>query len=129
MGNALLGIGIVAVVVAAAFFVFSSFEPSVTGAIIGEPGAVLDGEIQKVTLSTKDFNYYPSEIAVEADKPVEITLDSSVKGCLRSFTIRELGVVKYSKDPSQKIVFTPTKKGSFAFACSMGMGYGTIVVE
>lgn len=128
MGNALLGIGIIALVVVAAFFVFSGLGSSVTGAVVAEPGAQLQGDVQRVTLSTKDYNYYPQKISVESGKPVEITLDSSVKGCLRSFTIRDLGVVKYSKDPSEKISFTPTKKGSFRFACSMGMGFGTIEV-
>jgi hypothetical protein len=60
---------------------------------------------------------------------VEITLDNSVKGCLRSFNIKDLGVQKSSKNSDDKITFTPTKKGTFKFACVMGMGYGNIIVE
>ena len=127
MNNALTGIGIILIVIVSAFFVFSSLGPSASGAILND-GAV-SGDVQKVTLSIKDFNYYPSKISVQAGKPVELTLDSSVNGCFRSFNIRELGVVKYSKSPSEKIIFTPTKKGSFRFACSMGMGYGTLEVK
>jgi|SRR3989344_9380213 len=91
-------------------------------------GDAVQGEVQKVVLGTKDYNYYPNTIKVQAGKPVSITLDKSVTGCLRSFTIKDLGVSKYAKNPSETIDFTPTKKGTFRFACSMGMGYGTIIV-
>ncbi len=126
--NAILGLGIVLIFVVGAYFVFSSLGPSNSGAILNEPGTV-SGDVQKVTLSVKDLNYYPSKITVESGKPVELTLDSSVTGCFRAFTVRELGVVKYSKKPSEKIIFTPTEKGIFRFACSMGMGYGTLEVK
>ena len=92
-------------------------------------GDAVQGEVQKVVLGTKDYNYYPNTIKVQSGKPVSITLDKSVTGCLRSFTIKDLGVSKYVKTPSETIDFTPTKKGTFRFACSMGMGYGTIIVE
>lgn len=84
---------------------------------------------QEITLSMKNYNYYPNTIEVEAGKQVSITLDSSVRGCYRAFTINDLGVRKTSNSPEDKIVFTPTKKGTFRFACSMGMGYGTIIVK
>ena len=90
---------------------------------------VVQGDIQKVVLGTKNYNYYPNTIKVQAGKPVSISLDGSVTGCLRSFTIKDLGVSKYVKTPSETIDFVPTKRGTFRFSCSMGMGYGTIIVE
>lgn len=106
-------------------FVFMGSGKGVTGNVVNEPPS---GEVQKITLSMKNYNYYPQTIKVEAGKPVEITLDSSVVGCLRSFTIPEFGVRKLSKTPADKIIFTPDKKGTFAFSCSMGMAYGQIEV-
>jgi plastocyanin domain-containing protein len=94
-----------------------------------DTGVISEGSIQKVILGMKNYNYYPNTIKVQAGKPVSITLDSSVAGCLRSFNIKDLGVSKYAKTPSETIDFTPTKKGTFRFACVMGMGYGTIIVE
>ena len=88
-----------------------------------------DVDAQKITLSTKNYNYYPNIITVKEGKPVEITLDKSVTGCLRSFTIKDLGVSKNARTPQDKITFTPTKKGTFTFACFMGMGYGKLIVE
>ncbi len=86
-------------------------------------------EIQKITLSFKNYNYYPNTITVKQGIPVEITLDNSIRGCYRSFNIKSLGVSKYSSNPSDTITFTPGITGNFEFACGMRMGTGTIVVE
>ena len=88
-----------------------------------------NGEIQKITLSMKNYNYYPNTIKVKEGVPVEITLDEGVVGCYRAFTIRDFGVQVYSKTPNEKITFTPNKKGTFGFSCAMGMGRGTLIVE
>lgn len=120
-----LGLIIGVVLIAAALIFMNTGSSSVTGNVVANSG----GEAQKIILSERDLNYYPQTITVKAGQPVELSLDSSVKGCLRSFTIRDLGVQKYAKTVSDVIAFTPTKKGTFTFACSMGMGYGKIVVE
>jgi plastocyanin domain-containing protein len=85
--------------------------------------------VRKVTLGIKNANYYPQTITVKVNEPVRIYLDSSVTGCYRAFTIPALGVSKYLEYPADYVEFTPTKKGSFRFACSMGMGTGTLIVE
>lgn len=119
-------VGVFIVVAGAIIFMNGgSSSNSVTGNVIANTG----GDAQKITLSERDLNYYPQTLTVTAGQPVELTLDSSVKGCLRSFTIRDLGVQQYAKTDSDVIKFTPTKKGTFTFACSMGMGYGTIIVQ
>ena len=89
---------------------------------------IQDG-IQKINLGMKDYNYYPDVLNVNVNQPVEITLDKTVSGCLRSFTIKEFGVNKYSSTPADKITFTPNKKGTFSFSCSMGMAYGKMNVN
>lgn len=101
---------------------------SLNNKVTGESTMVSSEGAQQITIGEQNLNYYPSTINVKANQPVELTLDSSVKGCLRSFTIKDLGVSKYAKTPDDKITFTPTKKGTFAFACSMGMGYGKLIV-
>ena len=88
-----------------------------------------DGDFQKVVIGVENLNYYPNTITVQSGIPVRIYLDESVSGCLRSFTIRDFGVAKYLKAPNDYVEFTPNKKGSFRFACSMGMGTGTLIVE
>lgn len=94
---------------------------------------VADDSPQKVTPQkvTIGFNgdYYPNAIQVKSGRPVEISLDSSVRGCYRSFVIDAFGVSKRSSGPSDTIRFTPDRKGSFEYRCGMGMGRGTIIVE
>ncbi|MBS3099481.1 cupredoxin domain-containing protein [Candidatus Pacearchaeota archaeon] len=99
----------------------------ITGNIVNSD--VIQRQVQKVLIGTKNFNYYPNEIKVKANQPVSIALDSSVAGCLRSFNIKDLGVSKYAKTPIETIDFTPAKKGTFKFTCSMGMGYGNLIAE
>ena len=129
MKNTTILLAIAVLVVLAGGFIFTSGDEGITGNVVAQDPQVLQGETQRVVISQRDLNYYPSEIKVKAGKPVEISLDGSVGGCLRAFTIRDLGVSKYLKSVSDKLVFTPTKKGTYTFSCSMGMGYGKLVVE
>lgn len=88
------------------------------------------GEIQEVTLSWKGSNYDPQIIRVNAGAPIRITADlEKITGCFRSLVIPDLGVRKYFKEGDNTLTFTPQKKGTFGFSCSMGMGRGTIIVE
>jgi plastocyanin domain-containing protein len=109
-------------------FVFKDKGDNTTGNSVIPP-STQQGQTQNVVLGIKNYNYYPNTINVKVNEQVEISLDSSVTGCFRSFNVKDLGISKYAKTPSDKIVFTPTQKGTFKFACSMGMGYGTLVVE
>lgn len=86
-------------------------------------------DARKIVIGIKNYNYYPNTIKLKVGEPVSISLDSSVQGCFRSFTIRELGIAKYLATPKDAIEFTPNKKGTFRFACSMGMGTGTFIIE
>jgi plastocyanin domain-containing protein len=123
--NYLLGILIILLVFGGLIY-FNSQESIDEGIKVGEN---VQGETQKVVISEKNLNYYPNTITVKSGQPVSISLDSSVSGCLRSFTIKEFGVSKYLKTPEDEIIFTPTKTGTFTFACSMGMAYGKLVVK
>lgn len=119
---------IILIVVVGGFLVLSKGSENGNGEN-GNEKAVVSEDIQKITLGTRNLNYYPNTIKVKEGKPVELTLDKSVTGCLRSFTIKDFGVSKYARTPDEKIVFTPNKKGTFTFACSMGMGFGKLIVE
>ena len=127
MKNTTILIGIILVLGLVGGFVISgSGNGSSTATVVN---TVTNADVQKITLGIQNYNYYPNTITVKAGQPVSITLDSNVKGCLRSFNVKDLGVSGYSQNPSQTIDFTPTQKGTFKFACSMGMGFGTLIVE
>ncbi len=126
MGNKMYMVGIVVLLAVVGFFVLGSGDKSddlINGDDIGQ------GDAQKIVLSEKDYNYYPKEVKVKAGQRVSLSLDSNVKGCLRAFTIRSLGVNKYLQTPKDSVEFTPTKAGTYTFSCSMGMGYGKLIVE
>ncbi len=89
----------------------------------------VDGEFQSITLGYKNYNYYPNTIRAKVGVPVSLTLDKSISGCYREFVIPDLGVDEVSSSPSDKIQFTPDKKGTFKFRCGMGMGNGILIVE
>ncbi|OIO41595.1 hypothetical protein COU56_03145 [Candidatus Pacearchaeota archaeon CG10_big_fil_rev_8_21_14_0_10_31_9] len=128
---AIIGLVIIAV---GAFIYFDSNNVQGIDNVNANPDSDINpdtsnGDVQKVNIGIKNYNYYPNTITVKANKPVEITLDSSVVGCYRGFVIRGFGINQYSSNPSEKITFTPTKTGTYKFQCSMGMGRGTIIVE
>lgn len=123
----MFGIGVLVLIIAGAFFFILGNGSA--GNMIDTPQEQLPGKTQQVILSMKDFNYYPNTVTVKAGEPVSIFMDSSVAGCLRSFVIRDLGVSGVARTPQDTIDFTPTKKGTYRFSCSMGMGSGTLVVD
>jgi len=129
--SSLYMVGIIILISFFGYFILGSSDDGViAGSITGNIVAVNSNKgVQKVVLGLKDFNYYPNTIKVKAGKPVSISLDKSVYGCLRDFTIRDFGIRKYLKTPSDTIEFTPTKPGVYRFSCSMGMGTGTLIVE
>ena len=128
MKNTTIFLVIVILIAVGGYFIFAKSQPvsSVTGNMVKADNLQ---EIQKLVLSEKDLNYYPQEVSVKVNQPVSLSLDEKVKGCLRSITIRDLGVVKYLKTTQDTVEFTPTKKGTYTIACSMGMGSGKLVVE
>jgi len=122
--------GILVLVAVAGFFILGAgAETSQKNSGTQNSGASGSGDFQKVTLSIKNYNYYPNTVTVKEGQPVRIYLDATVSGCLRSFTIKDFGIAKNLPTPNDYIEFTPDKKGTFRFACSMGMGYGTLIVE
>ncbi len=87
------------------------------------------GEAQAIVIGMKNYNYYPNTIKVKAGQPIKLSLDKSVGGCFRDFTIRQLGIRKYLSTPSDILEFTISEPGTYNFACSMGMGTGKIIAE
>jgi len=124
MSNKFLIIIVVLLIVGAGIFLIKDSKISGNATQNGN-----SGDYQEVVLSMKNYNYYPQTVKVNINQPVRIYLDESVGGCYRSFTIRDFGIAKRLATPSDYIEFTPTKKGSFTFSCSMGMGTGTLVVK
>ena len=91
---------------------------------------MLSSETQVVELSMQNYNYYPQTINLKYNVPAKIVVDTkSVVGCLRSIVIPDFKVRKLITEKDNVIRFTPDKKGTFSYSCSMGMGFGRIIVS
>ena len=107
----------------------------ITGELVkgGSPGInkmFNDDDMQIVNLGVANYNYDPQTIKVKANKPVKIIGNmNQLKGCLRSFNIRDLGISKVFSNNDNVLEFTPKEKGTHSFSCSMGMGYGQLIIE
>lgn len=92
--------------------------------------AKMEGDVQTVTLSWGRYNYYPQTIIAKEGIPLRITGDMNrLQGCFRSFMIPGFNVRKLFTYQDNVLEFTPDKKGTFAFACTMNMGTGKLIVE
>ena len=119
--------GIIILIISGGYLILKDDNSNfITGNVV-DTGS--DENAQKIIIGVKNYNYYPNTVKVNVGNPVSIRLDESVSGCLRDFTIRDLGVRKYLRTPSDTVEFTPTKPGTYRFSCSMGMGTGTLIVE
>lgn len=86
--------------------------------------------LQQVTITITNDGYTPKKITVKAGIPVQLTLQSNnVYTCALSFVLKEFGIKTFLKSTdTQTFTFTPQRKGSFTFACSMGMYSGVMEV-
>ncbi|HLP79324.1 MAG TPA: sulfite exporter TauE/SafE family protein [Acidobacteriota bacterium] len=90
------------------------------------------GQVQEISMTVAGYKYEPSTLTVTAGVPVRWTINASkAAGCAKSLIAPSLGIRKTLSSTAPTVIeFTPTKKGSFDFSCSMGMaGPGTIIVK
>ncbi|MFH2085770.1 MAG: sulfite exporter TauE/SafE family protein [bacterium] len=96
-----------------------------------DPNVKLVNGVQKITLSITSHGYSPKNFRVQNNIPVELTLvtKGDVYSCATDFTFKAFNISDLLKPTDSKVhTFTPTKKGIYTFACSMGMYSGTMEV-
>ena len=126
MKNTSIIIMIVILVLAGGWFTF------VNGKNVGIGSTVLDiknAEAQEIVLSQKGYNY--EDISAEAERPIKISADDSVSGCLRSavFNVNGKKYSKYLKTTQDVLELPALSKGTYTFSCTMGMGFGKLNVK
>lgn len=120
---------ILLVLVVGGFFFLKGGSLDVNGNVVSAGGQVLQGEMQRVVISQDGYNYRDTN--VEAGKPIVLSADNSVSGCLRSvvFNIEGQKYSKYLQTPEDTLELPALSKGTYNFACSMGMGLGRLIVN
>jgi len=84
---------------------------------------------QTIKMAVDGVSYFPSSLTVEVGKPVKWIVDGTKSiGCTQYLISPELGISKKLAKGENIIEFTPQKKGSFRFQCSMNMVSGTMNV-
>ncbi len=86
--------------------------------------------VQKVEIQAVNNGYQPRYFKVKAGQPVELTVSSNeTYSCAVAFRLKAFNIATFLKPTdSQTFTFTPTKKGKYTYACSMGMYTGTMEV-
>lgn len=94
------------------------------------PANLANNGVQQVTIGVFNNGYNPKNVKVKSGQPVQLTLQSKdTYSCALSFVFKEFGIKTFLESTdSQSFTFTPTKKGKYTFACSMGMYSGTMEV-
>lgn len=128
MKNTTILIMIVIIIGVTGWFTLVNGKNSVIGNVVTNK-EVIPGQIQKVILNQNGYKY--NDATAQADKPITIAADNSVSGCLRSvvFNINGKKYSKYLKTPADTLELPALSKGTYPFSCSMGMGYGKLVVQ
>lgn len=113
------------------FFSEERFKSVPTLSDTGAQPAVLqaaNAQIAKIRVT--NHGYEPKKLTVIAGKPVELTLESKeTYSCALSFILPQFNiVVDLNPTDTKKVTFTPTRKGTYTFSCSMGMYSGTLEV-
>lgn len=76
-------------------------------------------------MAVNGIDYEPSVLTVTAGQKVRWIVDATdAAGCARSLISPEIGVRTVLRSGENVIEFTPTKRGTIAFTCSMGMTSG-----
>jgi ABC-type Fe3+-citrate transport system substrate-binding protein len=129
MKNTTMLLIIAVLILIAGGFVLVNGKKEITANVVSDNAQVIKGEMQRVVLSQEGYGY--KEAIAKAGEPIAISADNSVKGCLRSVAFNIEGK-KYSKSlrTSEDVLELPAlSKGTYSFSCSMGMGYGKLIVQ
>jgi uncharacterized protein len=108
------------------------FLPPYIETQVGSPASesTQDSKEQLLTIKVGNNGYSPNRLTAKVGVPVVLTLKTgTVYSCAASFTFRAFGISTYLQPNSEQVFrFTPTKKGTYTFSCSMGMYSGTLEI-
>lgn len=111
-------------------YTLQNYWRAATGEFTAESTAATTGGVQDVTITVKNNGYTASATTIKRGTPVRLTLTTdNTQGCIRAFTIPDLGISKVLPVTGTEVIeFTPKKTGRLAYSCSMGMYTGAFEV-
>lgn len=126
----ILFIGIFLILTFKSIVFANSDQELVKGGSQGSNSITDQGDTKIINLGVANYNYDPNVITVKQGQKVKLIGNmNQLQGCLRAFVIPQLRIQKLFRSGDNVLEFTPAKKGTFGFSCTMGMGTGTLIVE
>ncbi|HJX55145.1 MAG TPA: cupredoxin domain-containing protein [Polyangia bacterium] len=95
----------------------------------GTPGK--NATVQQIEMSVTEEGFVPAQVKVKAGQPVKLIVTrKTARTCAKEIVIKAFGINQpLPFNQPVEVTFTPTKAGSFRYACAMDMIAGVIVVE
>ena len=90
--------------------------------------AVVEGDVQRISVDVTKGYYDPSVIELKAGVPAEITFSES-GGCTAQVQSRELGFAEDLSSGPKTVKLPALEPGTYGFECGMSMVFGSIVVK
>lgn len=86
---------------------------------------------QVIEMSVTGEGFVPAQIKVKAGQPVKLIVTRKTdRTCATEIVIKDFGIKQpLPLNQAVEVTFTPTKAGSFRYACAMDMIAGVIIVE
>ncbi len=114
---------------------FDSIKSGISGGITGNVVAggsgnviVKDG-VQEVNMDVDAYGYHPNSFVIKPNIPVKWNVNvKQLTGCNQELVMNAYGIDINLKQGLNVIKFTPTKTGTIAFSCGMGMIRGSFIV-
>lgn len=104
-----------------------SFSASPTPAVVQAVGPM--NQLQTVDMTVTSGSFVPNVLTVRKGIPVRWRVHAQdASGCTSSIASRELGIAKQLALGENDFTFTPSRTGTIAFSCGMGMVRGSFKV-
>jgi plastocyanin domain-containing protein len=86
---------------------------------------------QVIEMSVTGEGFVPAQVKVKAGQPVKLIVTRKTdRTCAKEIVIKDFGINQpLPLNQAIEVTFTPTKAGSFRYACAMDMIAGVIMVE
>ncbi|MHB1345370.1 MAG: cupredoxin domain-containing protein [Thermoleophilia bacterium] len=90
--------------------------------------AVLEGDVQTITIDLSTGYYVPNRIAAKAGVPLEITFGQG-KGCVKELVFPAFDILADMTQGPQTFKLGALEAGTYEWRCGMDMRHGVIIVE
>jgi hypothetical protein len=97
-------------------------------AVENSGSAVVEGDVQRISIDVSAGYFDPSIIVVQAGVPVEITFSEGT-GCMAEVMFKDFAVFEDLTEGDAVVSLPALEPGEYEFSCGMEMVFGTVVAQ